>query len=82
MHITGAAWERSLADLGQTIDDCARDRFVARLRPGHALGLFERASAEDSTGLPDFAVSPQRADAASASLQPFARGAVRLIAAA
>jgi len=56
MRINDAAWERNLAELWQTIDDCAPDRFVdqlellvARLGPGNAIGLFERASSQDST---------------------------------
>jgi hypothetical protein len=68
MHITDATWEKRVADLWQTIDDCAPDQFVAqlellvaRLGPGNAIGLFERASAQDSTGRPDIAVPLYRA---------------------
>jgi len=68
MHINEAAWEKSLADLWHTVDDCAPDRFVAqleglvaRLGPGNAIGLFERASAQDSTGHPEIAVPLYRA---------------------
>jgi len=68
MHITDATWEKRVADLWQTIDDCAPDQFVAqlellvaRLGPGNAIGLFERASAQDSTGHPDIAVPLYRA---------------------
>jgi len=68
MHINDEAWEGSLADLWQTVDDCAPDRFVAQLEllvatlgPGNAIGLFESASAQDSTGHPDIAVPLYRA---------------------
>jgi hypothetical protein len=68
MHITDATWEQRVADLWQRIDDCAPDQFiaqlelrVARLGPGNASGLFERALAQDSIGRRDIAVPLYRA---------------------
>ena len=56
-------WDRRLALLWQTIDDQPEDDFlaaienlVAELPPDDAVGLFENASAFDSTGHPDHAV--------------------------
>jgi Tetratrico peptide repeat len=58
-----AAWEDRLADLWASIDDHDRDEFVGRmdeltskLPADDAVGLFERASARDSTGHSDLAV--------------------------
>ncbi len=57
-----------MAALWSAIDDYDPDAFVAQvellaaeLPPGSALGLFERASAHDSTGHPDVAVPLYRA---------------------
>ena len=56
-------WDRRLALLWQTIDDqpasdflAAIENLVAELPPDDAVGLFENASAFDSTGHPDHAV--------------------------
>jgi tetratricopeptide (TPR) repeat protein len=56
-------WDRRLALLWQTIDDQPADDFlaaienlVAELPPDDAIGLFENASAFDSTGHSDHAV--------------------------
>ena len=56
-------WDRRLALLWQTIDDQPEDDFlaaienlVAELPPDDPVGLFENASAFDSTGHPDQAV--------------------------
>jgi hypothetical protein len=61
-------WENRMAALWSAIDDYDPDAFVAQvellaaeLPPGSALGLFERASAHDSTGHPDVAVPLYRA---------------------
>jgi hypothetical protein len=63
-----SAWEQRVADLWSTIDACEPDAFVARMDalaselPSHsAVGLFERGSAQDSTGHPDIAVPLYRA---------------------
>jgi len=62
------SWEDRMAALWCAFDDHAADDFVARverlaaeLPPENAIGLFERASAYDSTGRPDTAVSLYRA---------------------
>jgi tetratricopeptide (TPR) repeat protein len=59
-----ADWERRRSDLWAAFDDHDPAEFVglveslaAELPPGSAIGLFERASAFDSTGQPDRAVS-------------------------
>jgi tetratricopeptide (TPR) repeat protein len=59
-----ADWERRMSDLWAAFDDHDPEEFVAlveslagELPPGSAIGLFERASAFDSTGDPDRAVS-------------------------
>ncbi len=58
-----ADWEDRLAALWATVDDHDGDEFVARmdeltseLPADDAVGLFERASARDSTGHSDLAV--------------------------
>ena len=70
MTSTDAAWEKRIADLWLAIDDYAADDFVARIDasvaelPGganSAVGLFERGSAQDSTGHPEQAVVLYRA---------------------
>ena len=59
-----ADWEKRMADLWSRIDDHDEKAFVvlvetlaAELPPGNAIGLFERASAFDSTGHPDVAAA-------------------------
>jgi Tetratrico peptide repeat len=56
-------WEKRLADLWASIDDHGEDEFVQRmdalvgeLPADSAVGLYERASAFDSTGHSDLAV--------------------------
>ncbi len=56
-------WEKRIAELWAVIDHHDRDEFVAlieglaaELPAGNAIGLFERAAANDSTGRPDLAV--------------------------
>ncbi len=56
-------WERRLANLWTTVDDCDEgtfvakmERLVAELPPDSAIGAFERAGAFDSTGQSDRAV--------------------------
>jgi len=63
-----ASWEDRLAVLWGTIDRHEPQPFVeqiellvAELPAGSAIGLFERASAQDSTGHPDLAVPLYRA---------------------
>jgi tetratricopeptide (TPR) repeat protein len=60
--VTGE-WERRLADLWASFDDHTEDDFlsrmdalVAELPAASAIGLYERASAQDSTGHSDLAV--------------------------
>ncbi|MGZ6709439.1 MAG: tetratricopeptide repeat protein [Solirubrobacteraceae bacterium] len=62
-----AEWERRLDLLWASLDDCDADEFVAamgelvgELPPDDAIGLFEQASAFDSTGHPDLAVASYR----------------------
>ena len=62
-----AEWERRLDLLWSSIDDRDADEFVAtmgelvdELPADDAIGLFERASAFDSTGQPDLAVAGYR----------------------
>lgn len=50
-------WERQLAELWAAFDPIDAETFIARIEAlaaelpaGHAVGLFERASAQDSTG--------------------------------
>jgi hypothetical protein len=57
------AWEQRLAALWATLDDSDNPDFVVKMealaaeRPaGDAIGLFERAAANDSTGRPHYAV--------------------------
>jgi hypothetical protein len=68
MSESQTAWENRVAALWSAFDDYDPDAFVAQvellaaeLPPGNALGLFERASAHDSTGHPDVAVPLYRA---------------------
>ena len=62
-----AEWERRLDLLWASLDDRDADEFVAamgelvgELPPHDAIGLFEQASAFDSTGHPDLAVAGYR----------------------
>ena len=68
MNTSESAWERRVADLWSEIDNYEPDAFVAQIDaivlelPLHsAVGLFERGSAQDSTGHPDLAVPLYRA---------------------
>lgn len=68
MDSIDSAWERRVADLWIAIDTYERDAFVAQidalaseLPSQSAVGLFERGSAQDSTGHPDLAVPLYRA---------------------
>ena len=70
-----ADWERRLELLWASIDDRDEDEFVAamedlvaELPPGDAVGLFEQASAFDSTGLKLDAGSDELDDAVRAFL--------------
>ncbi|MQR02412.1 tetratricopeptide repeat protein [Glaciimonas soli] len=63
-----AAWEKQIADLWLTIDDVNSEEFINRINnlaselpAGSAIGLFERAAAQDSTGHSDKAVPLYRA---------------------
>jgi len=63
MTVANADWERRILELWAAMDDYDETEFVARidalvaeLPPGNSHGLFERASAFDSTGHPDLAV--------------------------
>ncbi len=63
-----AGWEKRVLELWAAIDDYKEEEFVAQmdslvaeLPQGSAVGLFERASAFDSTGHPDLAVPLYRA---------------------
>ncbi|HEV7711328.1 MAG TPA: tetratricopeptide repeat protein [Asanoa sp.] len=58
-----ADWERRVTETWAAMDSYAEDDFVARigeladeLPAGHAVGMFERAAALDSTGHSDLAV--------------------------
>jgi len=60
---TNADWEKRSLALWAAIGDCDENAFVVlvdrladELPPGNAVGLFERASARDSTGHPDLAL--------------------------
>jgi tetratricopeptide (TPR) repeat protein len=62
-----AEWEQRVADLWASFDDYSEDEFLARMEAlvgelpaDSARGAFERASAFDSTGHPDQAVSTYR----------------------
>ncbi|HKW81266.1 MAG TPA: tetratricopeptide repeat protein [Casimicrobiaceae bacterium] len=68
MSAIDAAWELRIATLWSAIDDYEPAAFVAEidalaaeLPPTSAVGQFERASAQDSTGHPDLAVPLYRA---------------------
>ena len=68
MSNTDASWESRLAVLWRAIDRCEPqvfveqiDLLVAELPSASAIGLFERGSAQDSTGHPDLAVPLYRA---------------------
>jgi tetratricopeptide (TPR) repeat protein len=72
MSVDDAVWERRLASLWAAIDRHEPEAFVAEIEalareqpPGSAVALFERASAQDSTGHPDVAVPLYRAALAS-----------------
>ncbi len=63
-------WEQRITELWQTIDGFSADDFIARIDAcvaelpsgaNSAIGLFERGSAQDSTGHPQEAVSLYRA---------------------
>ena len=63
MNTIDADWEQRVADLWSAIDSYEPDAFVAQidllvseLPPQNPVGLFERGSAQDSTGNPDVAV--------------------------
>jgi len=63
-----STWEQRVADLWKAIDNFEPAAFVARMDalalelPTHeAVGLFERGSAQDSTGHPDLAIPLYRA---------------------
>jgi tetratricopeptide (TPR) repeat protein len=63
-----ADWERRVDALWRAFDDHAAEEFVARLDAlvaelpdGSAVGLFERGSAQDSTGHPERAIPLYRA---------------------
>ena len=62
-----ADWERRVAVLWTTIDDRSEDEFLAAMQelvaeraPKNPIGLFEHASAFDSTGHPHLAVGRYR----------------------
>lgn len=68
MSTNDSAWEQRVADLWRALDTYEPDAFVAaidalalELLPHSAVGLFERGSAQDSTGHPDLAVPLYRA---------------------
>lgn len=68
MSNSDASWESRLAALWNAIDSYEPRAFVAQIEmmtaelpSGSAVGFFERASAEDSTGHPDLAVPLYRA---------------------
>ena len=68
MNKIDSTWEQRVADLWQAIDNFEPDAFVAHmdalaleLPPHNAVGLFERGSAQDSTGHPDLAIPLYRA---------------------
>ncbi|HEV2220788.1 MAG TPA: tetratricopeptide repeat protein [Casimicrobiaceae bacterium] len=74
MGNTDASWEKRLADLWSAIDTYDPVAFVAQVESlaaqlpfGSAIGVFERASAQDSTGHPNVAV-PLYRDALNAGL--------------
>jgi len=60
---TNEDWEKRISELWAAIDEHGEDEFVAlidrmaaKLPPGSAIGLFERAAARDSTGHSDLAI--------------------------
>ncbi len=62
------AWEKRITDVWLAIDDVDSEEFVTRINnlvselpAGSAIGLFERAAAQDSTGHSDNAVPLYRA---------------------
>src|SRR5450755_1619456 len=68
MSTADPAWEKRVDELWKAIDAYEPEEFVARLDalvselpPESAIGLFERGSAQDSTGHPDLAVPLYRA---------------------
>lgn len=68
MNTVDSAWEQRVADIWSKIDVYEPDAFVAQIDalalelPAHsAVGLFERGSAQDSTGHSDLAVPLYRA---------------------
>jgi Tetratrico peptide repeat len=68
MNSIDPAWERRSAELWGAIDEYEPEMFVERVKglaaelaPSHPVGLFEMASAQDSTGHPDLAVALYRA---------------------
>ena len=63
MNKTDSTWEQRVADLWKAVDNYEPDAFVTKmdalaleLPPNDAVGLFERGSAQDSTGHSDLAV--------------------------
>ena len=67
-NIADASWESRLAEVWREIDIYEPEAFVARIESlatelpaASAIGMFERASAQDSTGRPDLAVPLYRA---------------------
>ena len=63
MDKADTSWEARVAALWETLDDQAPEAFVAQLDvvlaelpPGSPIALFERGSAQDSTGHPERAV--------------------------
>jgi len=68
MTRTDASWESRLAALWREFDGYEPSAFVAQIESlvseldsGSAIGLFERASAQDSTGHPELAIPLYRA---------------------
>src|SRR4051812_37312368 len=68
MRESQTSWENRVAALWSAIDEYDPAAFVlqvellaAELPPGSPIGLFQRASAQDSTGHPDVAVPLYRA---------------------
>ena len=68
MSQADVSWETRIAALWSAIERYEQVAFVAQIEllvaelpPGSAVGLFERASAHDSTGRPDLAVPLYRA---------------------
>ena len=68
MSTADSAWEKRVDELWKAIDAYEPEEFVARLDTlvsdlllDSAIGLFERGSAQDSTGHPDLAVPLYRA---------------------